>query len=82
MRRTWRTAPPCWSAACSRWWSWRARPNTLVIGEVLRVRLSDAIPLVPGTLFADTAALRPVARLWGDLYATIGDMPALKRPAV
>jgi flavin reductase (DIM6/NTAB) family NADH-FMN oxidoreductase RutF len=57
-------------------------PNTLVIGEVLRVRLSDEIPLAPGTLFADTSALRPVARLWGDLYATIGDTPALKRPAV
>jgi flavin reductase (DIM6/NTAB) family NADH-FMN oxidoreductase RutF len=55
-------------------------PNTLVIGEVLRVRLSDAVPLAPGTLFADTAALRPVGRLWGDLYATIGEMPALKRP--
>jgi flavin reductase (DIM6/NTAB) family NADH-FMN oxidoreductase RutF len=57
-------------------------PNTLVIGEVLRVRLDDRIPLAPGTLCADTAALRPVGRLWGDLYATIGDMPALKRPSV
>lgn len=57
-------------------------PNTLVIGEVLRVRLSDAIPLAPGTLFADTAALRPLGRLWGDLYATVGDMPALERPSV
>ena len=56
-------------------------PNTLVIGEVLRVRLSDDIPLAPGTLFADTAALRPVARLWGDLYALIGKMPVLPRPA-
>ncbi|WP_420129077.1 flavin reductase family protein [Longimicrobium sp.] len=57
-------------------------PNTLVIGEVLRVRLADDIPLIPGTLYADTTALRPVGRLWGDLYATIGDMPALKRPSV
>jgi flavin reductase (DIM6/NTAB) family NADH-FMN oxidoreductase RutF len=56
--------------------------NALVIGEVLRVRLSDAIPLAPGTLCAETAALRPIGRLWGDLYATIGDMPALKRPIV
>jgi flavin reductase (DIM6/NTAB) family NADH-FMN oxidoreductase RutF len=55
-------------------------PNTLVIGEVLRVRLADDVPLAPGTLFADTAALRPVGRLWGDLYATVGEMPALKRP--
>jgi flavin reductase (DIM6/NTAB) family NADH-FMN oxidoreductase RutF len=57
-------------------------PNTLVIGEVLRVRIADDIPLIPGTLYADTAALRPLGRLWGDLYATIGDMPALKRPSV
>ena len=57
-------------------------PNTLVLGEVLRVRLSDTVPLAPGTLCADTAALRPVGRLWGDLYATLGEMPALKRPVV
>ncbi|HEX2205207.1 MAG TPA: flavin reductase family protein [Longimicrobium sp.] len=55
-------------------------PNTLVLGEVLRVRLDDAVPLAPGTRFADTAALRPVARLWGDLYALVGETPALKRP--
>lgn len=56
-------------------------PNTLVIGEALRVRLADDVPLAPGTLFADTAALRPVARLWGDLYALVGETPALPRPA-
>jgi flavin reductase (DIM6/NTAB) family NADH-FMN oxidoreductase RutF len=54
--------------------------NALVIGEVLAVRLSDAVPLVPGTLFADTRAVRPVARLWGDLYALLGETPALPRP--
>jgi flavin reductase (DIM6/NTAB) family NADH-FMN oxidoreductase RutF len=57
-------------------------PNTVVVGEVLRVRLDDAVALAPGTLFADSAALRPLARLWGDFYATLGDTPALKRPAV
>lgn len=57
-------------------------PNTLVLGEVLRVRVSDEIPMIPGTHFVDTAALRPVARLWGDLYTTLGDLPALQRPAV
>jgi flavin reductase (DIM6/NTAB) family NADH-FMN oxidoreductase RutF len=55
-------------------------PNTLVIGEVVRVRLSDAVPLAPGTLFADTRALRPVARLWGDLYALVGETRELPRP--
>lgn len=57
-------------------------PNTLVLGEVLRVRLADDVPLAPGTLFADTTALRPLARLWGDHYATLGEITALKRPAV
>lgn len=57
-------------------------PNTLVVGEVLRVRLSDDIPLAPGTLFADTTVLRPLARLWGDYYATIGETPSLPRPKV
>ncbi len=57
-------------------------PNTLVIGEVLRVRLADDVPLVPGTFFADTTALRPLGRLWGDLYATLGETPSLPRPVV
>jgi len=57
-------------------------PNTLLIGEVLRVRLSDHIPLAGGTLFADSTALRPVGRLWGDLYTLLGEMPALPRPRV
>lgn len=57
-------------------------PNTLVIGEVTCVRLAGEVPLIPGTLFADTQALRPVARLWGDLYSLIGETPALARPAV
>jgi flavin reductase (DIM6/NTAB) family NADH-FMN oxidoreductase RutF len=55
--------------------------NALVIGEVLAVRLSDAVPLVPGTLFADTRGVRPIARLWGDLYALQGESTALARPA-
>ena len=54
--------------------------NTLIIGEVLRVRLADDLPLIAPTLLADSVALRPVGRLWGDLYALIGDTPALARP--
>lgn len=56
--------------------------NTLVIGEVLRVRLADDAPLIPATLLADSVALRPVARLWGDLYSTLGEIPVLARPVV
>jgi hypothetical protein len=49
---------------------------------VLRVRVADEIPVIPGTHFVDTAALRPLARLWGDLYSTLGGLPTLKRPIV
>jgi flavin reductase (DIM6/NTAB) family NADH-FMN oxidoreductase RutF len=55
-------------------------PNTLVIGEVLRVRLADHLPTIDGTMFVDTHALAPVARLWGDLYALVGDTPSAPRP--
>jgi flavin reductase (DIM6/NTAB) family NADH-FMN oxidoreductase RutF len=54
--------------------------NTLVIGEVLRVRLADDVARVADTLFVDSVALRPVARLWGDLYSTPGEIPVLSRP--
>lgn len=57
-------------------------PNTLLIGEVLGVRLSQAVRRVEGTFFADTESLRPVARLWGDLYGLVGETPALPRPKV
>jgi flavin reductase (DIM6/NTAB) family NADH-FMN oxidoreductase RutF len=55
-------------------------PNTLVIGEVVRVRLDERISTAPGTLFADTQALRPVGRLWGDHYALLGETASLPRP--
>lgn len=54
--------------------------NTLVIGEVLRVRLSEALETVPGTRFVDTGSLRPVGRLWGELYGLLGETPGLPRP--
>ena len=57
-----------------------AGDNALVIGEVLAVRLSDAVPLVPGTHFADTRGVRPLARLWGDLYALMRETASLPRP--
>jgi len=57
-------------------------PNTLLIGEVLAVRLSGELRTREGTWFVDTESLDPVARLWGDLYSLIGDTPALPRPKV
>lgn len=55
-------------------------PNTLLVGEVLAVRLSESLRVAEGTHFVDTDSLRPVARLWGDLYALVGETPALPRP--
>jgi flavin reductase (DIM6/NTAB) family NADH-FMN oxidoreductase RutF len=54
--------------------------NTLVLGEVLRVRLRGDVEMRPGTHFVDSAALRPVSRLWGDLYAELGPVTELPRP--
>lgn len=56
--------------------------NTLVIGEVLLVRIADAELLRPDSYIADAERLRPVGRLWGDLYALLGETPALARPRV
>lgn len=58
----------------------RGSSSTLVVGEVLQVRLAEGATLLPGTHFVDAAALHPVARLWGDLYALLGDTPELPRP--
>jgi len=50
----------------------------LLVGEVLRVRARPGI-VDPLTLRIDVDAYRPVARLFGDLYATLHDRFALKR---
>lgn len=54
--------------------------NVFVIGEVLAVRLAADLELIPGTHNVDPAGLRPVARLGGDLYSLLGDIPILSRP--
>lgn len=54
--------------------------NVLLIGEVLRLRLAEEARLLPGTHNVDTLALQPVARLWGDLYALLGEVVELPRP--
>lgn len=55
-------------------------PNTLVIGRVVAVRVRSSLARVPGTLFVDTAELRPVGRLWGGAYMLPGDVTMLTRP--
>jgi flavin reductase (DIM6/NTAB) family NADH-FMN oxidoreductase RutF len=51
-----------------------------IIGEVLGVRLDASLAFLPGTHYVDPEALRPVARLGGDLYAFLGEISRLPRP--
>ena len=53
---------------------------TLVIGQVLYVHIRDGL-LRPNGL-VDAALLRPLLRLGGDEYATLGQVFALPRPVV
>ncbi|NNM34722.1 MAG: flavin reductase family protein [Gemmatimonadetes bacterium] len=55
-------------------------PNTLVIGEVMRIHVDPAVPRSPGTEFLDTEHLDPVARLWGPMYGLLGDTMRIPRP--
>lgn len=55
-------------------------PNTLVIGEVVAVRLDPALGLLEGTLAVDPEKLRPVGRLSGAAYALPGVVKLLPRP--
>jgi flavin reductase (DIM6/NTAB) family NADH-FMN oxidoreductase RutF len=57
-------------------------PNTLLIGEVVSVRLADSLAVSPGTYFVEHEALNPVARLWGDHYALLGETRTLARPKI
>lgn len=52
----------------------------LTIGEVMGVRIAEALELVEGTHFVDTHSLRPVARLWGPTYGLLKEIRALERP--
>lgn len=55
--------------------------NVFVIGEVLGIRVAPSLPFLPGTHMVDPARLRPVARLGGELYASLGEITRLARPA-
>lgn len=56
--------------------------NTLVIGEVMAVRLDPALEREPGTHYVITESLRPVGRLWGRSYTKLGAIQRLPRPKV
>lgn len=57
-------------------------PNTLLIGEVLAVRLAPELELEPGTLQVLPQSLRPVGRLGAADYAMPGDVRRLPRPSL
>jgi flavin reductase (DIM6/NTAB) family NADH-FMN oxidoreductase RutF len=52
----------------------------LVLGEVKGVRLNRELPIVEGSSFVDSEALRPVGRLWGSAYALLGEVRVIPRP--
>lgn len=54
--------------------------NSLVLGEVLAVRLAPELELVPGTHHIETESLRPVGRLFAGGYALLGKIKTLPRP--
>jgi flavin reductase (DIM6/NTAB) family NADH-FMN oxidoreductase RutF len=53
---------------------------SLVIGEVMRVRLSDSLEMEEGSLRVTPGSLRPVGRLGGDLYCTTREIISIPRP--
>ena len=55
-------------------------PNSLVIGEVVGVRLAAGLALLPESLRVDPTSLRPVGRLGGDLYFRPGEDAERPRP--
>lgn len=59
-----------------------AAPNTLVIGEVLAVRLSGALRVDAESLHVDVESLRPVGRLGRDEYTLLGEVRRIPRPRV
>jgi len=54
--------------------------GTLIIGEVMAVRLAPSLETIEGSAFVDSEALRPVGRLWGSAYTLLGEVKILERP--
>jgi len=52
----------------------------LVIAEVVGVRVGPQLGFAPDSYLVNPESLRPVARLGGDLYAFLGEIPSLPRP--
>jgi flavin reductase (DIM6/NTAB) family NADH-FMN oxidoreductase RutF len=54
--------------------------NVLIVGEVVRVRLSEGLTMAEGTMIVDSGALRPVGRMSGSEYMLPGRVRFLSRP--
>lgn len=59
-----------------------AAPNTLVLGEVVMVRLDDALLEDRDQLLVDPEALRPVGRLGAERYTLLGELRHVPRPRI
>jgi flavin reductase (DIM6/NTAB) family NADH-FMN oxidoreductase RutF len=57
-------------------------PNTLVIGEVVRILVDSSVPRAAESQYLDTETLDPVARLWGPTYGFLGEFRTIPRPKV
>lgn len=55
-------------------------PNTLVIAEVVGVRLSEELDFEEGTMLVRPELLRPVGRLGGSAYAVVREVERIVRP--
>ena len=54
--------------------------GTLIIGEVMAVRLDPTLEMIEGSAFVDSEGLKPVGRLWGSAYTLLGEVKILDRP--
>ncbi len=58
----------------------RGAPNTLVIGEVVGVRLDPSLGVEEGTRIVRPEELRPVGRLGGAAYSVVDEVRRVLRP--
>jgi flavin reductase (DIM6/NTAB) family NADH-FMN oxidoreductase RutF len=57
-------------------------PNTLVIGQVMAVRIAPSVALEKETMNVEVESLRPVGRLGLDQYTLLGEIRRMVRPRV
>ncbi len=54
--------------------------GSLIIGEVMAVRLDPTLETIDGTAFVGSEELKPVGRLWGSAYTLLGEVKILEHP--